>query len=566
MPETGTPYARYSRVTTRRGTLRPLNCPLEPELMVAEFSGELPPDVAQAVREHIAICETCGAHAASLRTPYNLLSALGAAPVPYVPDLRETIRVKTATEARWRIPLRTLGAMSRFGLLALAMGAVLVGLVAFLLRGGLQNIGAFDTSRTTNALTKVLPAAPSGVIFAETNKTLTVGSGIGQSWTVAEVIVADQHTGKVLRSLPKSNTRLSIGSTSSEPVAIVTDGVTIYELTAPQTLGGQALVAINASTGATRFITPISGVKGKALPSGAQAQSLILSPDGQTLYIGIGGSDSQLLAVRAVAISATAGKVTMEYGPATVTSAPGPAPASSLPASAFPSQTPTIDLSHMTFTVAAQGAVVMSPDGQWLFDALVASNAQGPQYLVIRRFSVGTGQTAQALALTGQYHGARLSASRTSGVPQLYLVAGSPGAAVLVMDTTATGPTLLGDIALGGPAVSNGTILDDSLSLSPTVSGGRLYVSEDTNSADGVVTAHERWLVDTQGMSVLASDSEVTPVGSLMANSSTSQSAKVLALVNGQIEINAPDFSGYWTPWLKSSDNGVVIQLINSIG
>ncbi|HEX8982763.1 MAG TPA: hypothetical protein VF792_08340 [Ktedonobacterales bacterium] len=566
MPETGTPYARYSRVTTRRGTLRPLNCPLEPELMVAEFSGELPPDVAQAVREHIAICETCGAHAASLRTPYNLLSSLGAAPVPYVPDLRESVRVTVASEERWRTPLRKLGEMSRFGLLAVVLGAVLIGLVAFLLQGGLQNIGAFHTSRTTNSLTKVLPAAPSGVIFAETNKTLSLNGDLGQSWTVAEVIVADQHTGKVLRSLPDSGAQLSIASTSSEPVAIVTDGATIYELTAPQTLGGQAIVAINASNGTTRFITPITGVKGNSLPGGAQAQSLMLSPDGQTLYVGIGGSDSQLLSVRAVAISSTAGKVTMEYSPTTVTSAPGPAPASSLPASAFPSQTPTIDLSHLTFTEAAQGAVVVSPDGQWLFDALVAGNGQGPKYVVVRRFSVANGQTAQALALTGQFHGARLAVSRTSTVPQLYLVAGSPGATVYVMDTTTKGPTLLGDIALGGPAVANGTVLDDSISLSPTVTGGRLYVSEDTTSPDGVVTAHERWFVDTQGMGVIASDSEVTPVGSLMANASTSQSAKVLALVNGQIEINAQDFSGYWTPWLKSSDNGAIIQLISSIG
>lgn len=566
MPDTGTPYARYSRVTTRRGTLRPLNCPLEPELMVAEFSGELPPDVAQAVREHIAICETCGAHAASLRTPYNLLSSLGAAPVPYVPDLRESVRVKTASEARWRVPLRTLGSMGRFGLLALVMGAVLIGLVAFLLRGGLQNIGALSSARTANALTHVLPSAPTGVIFAETNKTLSLSGGVGQSWTVAEIIVADQHSGKVLRSLPASNARVSIGSASSEPVAIVTDGATIYELTATQTFGGQAIVAINATNGATRFITPITEQKGKALPAGAQAQSLALSPDGQTLYVGIGGSDGQLLDVRALAVSATNGHVTMVFSPATVKDAPGPAPASSLPASAFPAQTPTIDLSHMTFTEGAQGAVVVSPDGQWMFDVLIASNGQGAQYAVVRRFSVSNGQTAQALALSGQFHDARLSVSRTSGSPELYLLAGSPGAAVYVMDTSATGPTLLGDIALGGPAFTAGATLTDTLSLSPTPDGVRVYVSEDTTSSDGVVTAHERWLIDTQGMGVIASDSEVSAVGSLMANASTSPRAKVLALVNGQIEINATDFSGYWTPWLKSSDNGAIIELVSSIG
>src|SRR6185437_14968357 len=118
MPETGTPYARYSRVTTRRGTLRALNCPLEPELMVAEFSGELPPDVAQAVREHIAICETCGARAIALRTPYNLLTSLGNEPVPYVPDLRDQVQRKASAQERWLGPLRTLGSISRFSILS----------------------------------------------------------------------------------------------------------------------------------------------------------------------------------------------------------------------------------------------------------------------------------------------------------------------------------------------------------------------------------------------------------------------------------------------------------------
>src|SRR6185437_9540619 len=177
MPETGTPYARYSRVTTRRGTLRSLNCPLEPELMVAEFSGELPPDVAQAVREHIAICETCGARAAALRTPYNLLTSLGAEPVPYVPDLRDRVRRKAAAEERWLGPLRALGALGRYSVLAVALGIVLIGLVVFMLRGALVSSGVFATARTTNAITHVVAAAPTGVVLAETDKVITVSGG-----------------------------------------------------------------------------------------------------------------------------------------------------------------------------------------------------------------------------------------------------------------------------------------------------------------------------------------------------------------------------------------------------
>ena len=88
------PAIRYHRVTTRRRTLHALQCPLEPELLVAEFGDELPPDIALAVREHIAVCEICGARSQALRQPYELLASLGSEPVHYVPDLRETVRVR----------------------------------------------------------------------------------------------------------------------------------------------------------------------------------------------------------------------------------------------------------------------------------------------------------------------------------------------------------------------------------------------------------------------------------------------------------------------------------------
>jgi hypothetical protein len=65
-------------------------------------------------------------------------------------------------------------------------------------------------------------------------------------------------------------------------------------------------------------------------------------------------------------------------------------------------------------------------------------------------------------------------------------------------------------------------------------------------------------------MSVIASDSEATPVGSLLANASTAPTARVFALVNGDIQIGARDFSISWTPWLHASDNTSVRQLIAS--
>ena len=562
MADIKAPRARYSRVTTRRGTLRPLNCPLEPELIVAEFSGELPPDVAYAVREHIAICETCGARAATLRTPYNLLSSLGAEPVPYVPDLRDHVRAKAIAAERWLGPLRMLGGIGRFGLLSIVMGVALIALLAFLLRGALVSLGVFATARTTNALTHVAPAAAGGSLFAETNKTVSVGSGFGKTWQVAEVILVDQHSGRVIRSLPASGT-LGVGSSSTLPVAIATDGHTVYELTSQQNSGQQALIAITAANGAVRFTLPLTRPGGAALPSGAYADSLALAPDGKMLYVGIGGSQGRLLDVRALAIT-EAGKILLAWNPALPTSVPLPPPTSSLPASAFPSQTPIISLAGASFSEAAGGAVVVSPDGKWLFDALNAIDDQGGHYVVIRRIDLSNGQTAQSLGLPGVFHSEKLAASPAAASLQVYLVTGSPDAMAYVMDATASGPTLLGDIPLGGPTSLNGVGLRDSLSISPTPDGQRLYVSQDSVSADNSVSAYTRWLLDTQGMSVIAGDSEAAPVGSLLANESLATNAKVFALANGDIQIGAQDFSVSWLQWLHASDNTPIRQLIAS--
>src|SRR5215469_12083427 len=107
MSESYQPSARFHRVTTRRRNLRVLQCPLESELLVAEFAGELPPEVALAVREHIAVCEICGARSRALQKPYQVIASLGNEPVPYVPDLRDKVRLRlrhgSASRRAWRL-------------------------------------------------------------------------------------------------------------------------------------------------------------------------------------------------------------------------------------------------------------------------------------------------------------------------------------------------------------------------------------------------------------------------------------------------------------------------------
>ncbi|HLY30252.1 MAG TPA: hypothetical protein VKQ36_04445, partial [Ktedonobacterales bacterium] len=167
MPDTEAPYVRMSRVTTRRHSLRPLNCPLEPELIVAEFAGELPPEVAVAVREHIAVCATCGPRARSLRAPYELLAALGQEPAPYVPDLRETVRLHVRAQRFLVGPLRALAGLGRGGLIALTC-VVALSVVVLLVATSFFALGAQFAQRSTNGIAHAPLAATGGLVYAET--------------------------------------------------------------------------------------------------------------------------------------------------------------------------------------------------------------------------------------------------------------------------------------------------------------------------------------------------------------------------------------------------------------
>lgn len=562
MPETGTPFSRMSRVTTRRGTLRQLNCPLDPELLVAEFSGELPPDVAVAVREHMAVCEICGKRAQELHVPYALLSSLGAAPAPYVPDLRENVRIKVARSERYLRPLRALGALGRFGLVVAVLSVITLVAVIFGVGGLAHSLGIFVVQRTTNQLQHVSPAASGGALLAETDKLVTVTTSQGASWQVAEVIVVNQRTGQVSLSLPASNATLHAATSATLPVGVVTDGRMVYELTARENGKSQALVGIEISSGETRFITPLTLPDGRALSSNIRAMSLAIAPDGSSVYVGLSGPDGMLSGPRALIISTSAGKVTGAVNATTPDQVPLPTPPGSLPPSAFPSVTPVISISGMRQTEAAGGAIAISPDGQALFDVVLASDAQGARYAVIRRIALPSDQVT-VLGIQGNFTTTQLAASLSASSLQVYFVAGSPQATVYVLDASPQGPMMLGQIALGGPAVPNSTRLNDTLVISPAPNGSWLYVTQDAISSDSVISAHSRWLVDTQGMGVLASATDPTTAGALLANGEPQ--GKTFALINGKVGIGAPDLSTGWAPWLQTNDDSPVIRLIATI-
>src|SRR5579885_3608596 len=195
MSESFQPSARFHRVTTRRRHLRALQCPLEPELLVAEFAGELPPEVAVAVREHIAVCETCGARSKALRTPYQVLASLGNEPVSHVPDLRDSVRA--------RLGRRIASTMGRGGVLSALSVIAAVVLVGFLIFG-IFSASAQNLAPSSNQFNGVPAAAAHGLLLAETDKLATVTASDGSQWQVAEVIAVNEQNGSVVHSLPSS--------------------------------------------------------------------------------------------------------------------------------------------------------------------------------------------------------------------------------------------------------------------------------------------------------------------------------------------------------------------------
>lgn len=593
--------ARIHRVTTRRRNLQALRCPLEPELLVAEFAGELPPDVALAVREHIAVCETCGARSRALHAPYELLSSLGNKPVAYVPDLRDSVRSHLRSNRIARGLRRTISGLGRGGAIGFTSIIGLVAVVAFLVAGFLYTANAHNVPRSANTLSGVPAAATSGILFAETDKLITVRDSSGLSWQVAEVIAIDQRTGSVLHSLPVSSDSLQSANSNEAPVAVAVapNGRMVYEVTALNSAHQQALIAFDASTGGIRYITLLKYPGGGVLTHGNQADALAVAPDGTILYVGLYEDHPENGGTRALAIDARSGVVERKLYPGSQIVVSMPPPPGSLPVSAFPSSVPKLNISSYAVSLGADGELAVSPDGQWLFDVLLLSNDQGVQYGVVRRFDTYTGYVQQELAIPGDFTLARLAATTpgelataqaeataavgiqatataeataspnatpvatpiTPIVPtsQLYLVKGSPAAECFVLDPGATGPTLTGNISLGGPSAPPGTAFSGTLTVSPSADGAHLYITQAVSAQRGLVTGQDLWDLDVQGMGVVSHRVDTDSADAVQAGAFPTSTAFILR--GGSVLLINSDLSGTPVSWLSLNSGHVIAFL-----
>jgi anti-sigma factor RsiW len=564
MADMMTPPVRFARVTTRRMHTQTIQCPLDPEMLVAEFAGELPPDIARHVREHLVFCETCSARSRALRSPYELLSSLGSEPVPYVADLRDSVRVRVRSRraihelARFTARLGRGGAITLTGILGLAVIGVFLA-VAFLFPAI-----AGVTTRSQNALTHVPAAAPGGILYAETNKLIPVTDPAGKTWQAAEIIAVDQRTGVVLHSLPASGGTLHVAQPDQLPVAIQMAGKTVVEVTAPGQDGRQALIVFDATTGHIRAITPLTLPDGRALPQKVTGASLAIAPDHTVAYVGLDTPNPRSGGASVLVVSLANGKITGALTPGYNISVPLPPPPGSLPISAFPSTIPYLDVSAMSVTSGLHGALALSPNGQWLFNVLSLTSPTQQHYALIRRFDATTGSLIQELALPGDFSLARLLISSSNDMPEIYLVTGSPDAHCYILDASENGPTLVGDVPLGGPISLPGTEFTGSIYLTLSASGDRLYIAQDATSDDGQITGHDVWVVDVRGFALTVHHSASTSVGMVLPNGSTAKGARAFSLRSGVVSLTDSELTGAMTPWLQLNDGKSVVQLITT--
>jgi hypothetical protein len=548
-------------------TIREVRHPLPPELLVAEFAGELPPDVARAVREHVATCDTCGDRARTLAAPYELLGTLGAAPVLYVPDLRRRVRNRLSKTHFLGRLVRAAVVLGRGGLAGIT-ALIAVALVAALLV--VTNVFRVPQAvdRSSNQLDTVPPAGASGVLYAETGKVSSVTDGAQHTWLVAEIIAADQRTGRVLRSLPAGGPRLRVAGASELPkaVALSPDGQVIYEI-ASDGHGQQALVAIEAQHGAIQSVTSLSvpGTSGES--ASVPALSLAVAPDGNTIYVGLGLGRGDLADPRVLVLGNHGKQVDRTLTPSLPASVSLPPTSGGLPGVVTTSPTPTLTTTGLRPSLAADGALVVSPDGLALYDAIRLDDAHGqPQDAVIRRFGVASGTTEAALALTGDFTLSAMAFSPSAARPYLYVARVGADGQAYILGASVSGPTFVAQIPLGGLSNLAGVRFSGTVAISPTADGTRAYVSDDAVPQGYQLGSHDTWLLDSASATIVSHRFAFNEAGQALANWAGGDGGKIFVLVSGQIGLLPPDLMSATSPslWLQLKDGVPVTRLVGT--
>lgn len=542
--------------------LREVRHPLEPEMLVAEMAGELPVEVALAVRQHVQECESCGVRAKALAHPYGALASLGAVPVPAVPDLRRHVRQQWAKGhvlVRVARAARIVGGGGIAGILALLALALVASL--FIVTNAFQAPAIIGRSSSAGPSAA---AGDAGVVYVETNKALDLRVGNGPNWTVAEVIAVDERTGQVRQSLPASGgaPRVARAAELPEALALAPNERLIYELTSPQ-VGGQALIALDAKTGQVAFITPLRLPDGRALPEEMIGRGLGIGPGSQRVYVSLAAADSTE-APSILELNRAGAHVARWLTPALPSSVAEPVAGSGLPGVTTQQPITYFATDGLRTSLAAGGTLVVAPDGLSVFDVVTLGDATGLRGVVVRRIDTSTGATMQALALPGDFSIAALAASTTEATPLVYLARVGHDGELYLFNTQATTLTLQNTVPLGEPRAPANAAFSGALALSPTADGARVYVSADIAVPGTQISSHDIWLIDGPSASIVSHRIEFALAGQALANWAGGARAQLLVLRDTQVVLLPLDLTFPATPptWLHLSDGLPLLRLI----
>ncbi|HEX9070200.1 MAG TPA: hypothetical protein VF807_15630 [Ktedonobacterales bacterium] len=555
--------AAPATIPLARERLKPLRCPLDDEILVAEISGELPPGVAATVRAHVAACPTCGPRARSIAAPYKLVARLTAdQPVP-VPDLRDRVRIRVATRPLGRSQRRFVAFTGRTVLVTGILVAVVVALAGVLAHYVVRPQAVPVNGALANTLRHVPAAGQGGSLVAETDVLVPVSNGSGPVWMADEVIVADQRTGQVTHTLPGQTVNAVTATDESLPTAIALspDGRQLVEISAPSDHGGQALISFDVKTGEPQFVAPLFAEGGAPLPAGTRATSLVISPTKPEMYVGLTDSSRAANGLRILVADLATG-ATLRTMPSNFSQRPTLAAISSDQAIGVPA---ALDASAMTATQTLGGTLAISPDGTQLFDVLDLADAQSGHYGILREMAVLDASLTHELAFPGSFAVGALASSPSGYLPQVYLARPSPGASVSVVSLGAQGMSLLATVTLGGPEARDGVTYADSITMSPSLDGAELIVAQDAAASDHSINGHDVWLIDTAHAALMTRRTDSLAVAGMLTNGSGGTDASPFILRGGQVWVLGADLAGAPTAWLGLTNNRNVVRLIGTV-
>jgi hypothetical protein len=545
---------------------REVKHPLPPELIVAEFAGELPPEVAAAVRNHVATCVACGDRAKALAAPYELLGSLGEAPVTYVPDLRRRVREKTMRTPLHMRLRRGAGTLGRGGLVTVTVLGAVVLIASLILIADVLRLPALG-DRTSNQVSDVPPAGSGGVLLAQTGSVVSVSGDDGHTWYLPEVLGISESSGHVVRDMPADSGTFRPAAASQLPVAaeLSHDGRTLYVL-ATDGHGQVALASLNAFSGSVLFVVPVAVPDAPVGADDTHPISLALAPDGSQVYIGLAMGPNGVAGPRVVVASARDGRMVRSITASLPDSVTEPPQSSGLPGVGSTTTPVTLSTVGLRASLAAGGTLLVSPDGQYLLDGVLLADANGPQALVCRRISLATGETQSALALPGDYRLGAMAASPDAARPYLFVTRVGPDGQTNILNVSALSLAQTALVPLGGPANLAGQSLHGSVSMSLSADGSRVYISDDYAPESYQLGGHDTWLLDATTGSVIAHHFAFNEAGQALANRHGGADGKAFVLLSGQIEVVAADLSGPNGPalWFQLSGGESIVRLIGT--